>query len=223
MKPREAPQSGPSRKTIGDEVHQKLRWALITGAMKAGETVTIRGLAERLDVSTMPVRDSLKRLTAERGLEILPNRCVRVPILTDARLSGLFAIRRALEGLATEHATPLLTDYQLALLKELCNDIDDGIATNQIDDYLAGNHAFHFTIYGVQPNTDLFSMIETLWLQTGPALREKCAESGLVGGFNVFHREALAALRARDAKSACASIAQDIKWAEDRFIGGSDS
>ena len=207
-------QSGISRRTINDEVHQKLRRALITGTLKPGQTLTIRGLAESLGVGTMPVRDTLKRLVAERGLEMLPNRRVRVPKMSKERLSGLFEIRRTLEGLATEHATPLLSDHQLSRLDELCQEMVGYVKSNDIDSYLAGgNYAFHFTIYAAQENKDLFSMIEGLWLQTGPALREECLDYGLVEGLYRYHQDVMGALRARDAKAARTAIENDITWA----------
>lgn len=88
----------------------------MSAALAPGEVVTIRSLAATLGTSTMPVRDALKRPVAERVLEMLPNRSVRVPPMTLARMMELYDIRRPLEGLATERATARLSSRDLRAL-----------------------------------------------------------------------------------------------------------
>jgi DNA-binding GntR family transcriptional regulator len=208
-----------SHRTLNDRVHQRLRWSLLTGVLEPGHTMAIRKLADSLGTSTMPIRDALKRLIAERGLEVLPNRRVRVPSLSPDRLGDLFAIRHALEGLATERAAEHLTSHQLARLEALCERMDESVRNNDIDGYLADNYSFHFTIYDASNSPDLFLMIEGLWLRTGPSLRGACLAYGLIDGLNAHHRKALSALRARDAAAARSAIEQDLSYATRNFLG----
>ena len=52
----------------GEPIHQwvfrALRRAIMTGHFPPGQAVTIRGLAESMNVSAMPVREALRRLAA---------------------------------------------------------------------------------------------------------------------------------------------------------------
>src|SRR5262245_13315456 len=65
---------------LEDAAYAQMRQALIDGRFSPGQTFTIRALAQAFGTSPMPVRDALKRLVAERGLDLLRNRSVIVPM-----------------------------------------------------------------------------------------------------------------------------------------------
>ena len=70
------------RETVQDRVYTEMRRALIGGLFEPGQVLTIRGLADALATSTMPVREAVGRLITEKALEALPNRSARVPPIT---------------------------------------------------------------------------------------------------------------------------------------------
>src|SRR5215211_1750358 len=78
---RRRPLSPISRETLHDRVYAELRRSLIHGAFATGEMLRIQELAEKLQTSTMPVREALARLVSEQALEALPSRSVRVPVI----------------------------------------------------------------------------------------------------------------------------------------------
>ena len=53
--------------------------------MEPGQRFTLRGLAAAIGTSAMPVREAVTRLAAEQALEVLPNRAIRVPLMTRER------------------------------------------------------------------------------------------------------------------------------------------
>ena len=71
-----------ARETLHDRVYAELRRSLIHGVFVTGQMLRIQDLAEKLQTSTMPVREALGRLVSEQALEALPNRTVRVPVIT---------------------------------------------------------------------------------------------------------------------------------------------
>ena len=56
-------------RTQQERVYARLREAILSGQFMPGRPVTLRGVAEILGESPMPVREALRRLTAERALE----------------------------------------------------------------------------------------------------------------------------------------------------------
>jgi len=86
------------RETVQDRVYSELRRALIGGLFEPNQVLTIRGLADALVTSTMPVREALGRLITEKALEALPNRSVRVPPITLERIDDLLRARSLIEG-----------------------------------------------------------------------------------------------------------------------------
>ena len=67
----------------------------------------------------MPVREAVRRLTSEGALETLPNRRVRVLVITEARFRELLEIRIALETLAVAKATPHISVADLDRMEAL--------------------------------------------------------------------------------------------------------
>ena len=53
------------RITVADQIYQKTRQLLMSGAVPPGEKVTLRGLAAVLNTSPMPVREAVNNANFE--------------------------------------------------------------------------------------------------------------------------------------------------------------
>jgi DNA-binding GntR family transcriptional regulator len=167
----------------------------------------------------MPVREALSRLVAERALESLPNRSVRVPMLSASQLRDLRDVRRAIEGLATEMAVPKMTRDDLEALAALVKAQRRADGAHRIEESVGENWRFHFTIYARAGSEALLPIIEGLWLRFGPYLRRAAAlfEEGR-GEATEFHALILAALRRGDAAAARRGIEADIARSFDLLL-----
>lgn len=162
------------RETLHDRVYAELRRSLIHGMFDAGEMLRIQDIAARLQTSTMPVREALGRLVSEQALEGLPNRTVRVPLITRERLEDLARARRLIEGEMVSLALPNLaeTDFgQLRALTHAYEAASQGDEANRALQSSELNHAFHFHIYRAAGSAVLIPIVESLWLQSGPYVR----------------------------------------------------
>lgn len=199
----------------GETVHQRvfetLRRAIMSGGFPPGQAVTIRGLAERMGVSAMPVREALRRLVAERALTLLDNRRVRVPIMTAERFDDLLAARMALETEAAARALPLIGAARLEVLTAIKARIDKALSRGEADTVVAENLLFHLTLYRARPESVLLPLIESVWLQTGPFMRVALEDCPPAPGGVDFHQEALVAIADGDAAALRAAIAEDIR------------
>src|SRR5262245_16086529 len=90
--------------TLGQRVYNELRDYLMVGGVQPGEKVTLRQLTTAFGTSLMPVREAVQRLAAEGALEVLPNRAIRVPLMTKGRVDEILRVRLTLEGMAVEEA-----------------------------------------------------------------------------------------------------------------------
>lgn len=162
------------RETLHDRVYAELRRSLIHGMFDAGASLRIQDLAETLQTSTMPVREALGRLVSEQALESLPNRTVRVPVITREKLDDLARARCLIEGELVALALPNLTGDDFAKLRELTTECEAAFAGNEPDKpHLTSelNHAFHYSIYRAAGSAVLIPVVESLWLQSGPYVR----------------------------------------------------
>jgi DNA-binding GntR family transcriptional regulator len=198
----------------GEPIHQwvfrGLRRAIMSGRFPPGQAVTIRGLAERMGVSAMPVREALRRLVAERALALLDNRRVRVPVMTAERFDELLAARMALETEAAVRALPLIGEDRLTALHRINREIDQAAAAEDGETVVARNLVFHLTLYGARPDSVLIPLIESVWLQTGPFMRAALEDLPSQGADD-HHAEALAAIAAQDAGALRRAIKADIQ------------
>ena len=150
------------------QVYDSLREALTAGRFVPGQKLTFRFIAGALGVSLTPVREALRRLVAEGAFEMQPNRSVRVPLMTRARILELRDIRIALEGLAAEKAAERASKQQIGRLRRIALEIATArSAGDSVTDRLKVRE-FHFALYAIADQPTLLRVIEGLWLQTGP-------------------------------------------------------
>lgn len=204
-------------RTLNDRAYEQIKKGLISGAFRSGQTLVIRTLAETYGISTTPVREALQRLVAERHLELLPNRSIVVPLLDSDRFVELFRIRRELEGLAGELATPHFRAQNLARLQALVEAMDRSLADFG-ESYQALNQKFHFAIYERADSPVLMTMIQNMWSQVGPFFNELTEDQDFFAKANDQHRAILEALRAKDAAAVRQRLSLDISVAADHLI-----
>jgi len=94
-------------------------------------------------------------------------------------------------------------------------DIDQAIATGDVQRYLLGNYRFHVTLYERAGAPILLSIVHSLWLRFGPSLRVVCGRYG-TSNLPDRHTEALAAMRAGDAEALARALREDIEQGIDQ-------
>jgi len=199
------------RETVQERVYGVLRDRLMRGGFEPGQKLKIAELASALGTSAMPVREALNRLAAERAIESLPNRSVKVPSLSKDALHDLMETRFAVEGLAVARAAANMTPETLDCLRELIAAQSETDSEHISEASAEQNRAFHFTIYKQSGSTVLLPIIESLWLQFGPYLRVASERfDGREGRGTNFHVEIVAALERGDGKAARAALESDI-------------
>jgi len=211
--------------TLGQRVYAGLRDYLMAGQLQPGQKLTLRELAAALNVSPMPVREAVRRLAAEGALEMLPNRRIRVPVVTKARFRELLRIRIAVEGLAVEEAARRIrmddVDRMEALNREFAAEMQrrqaDGVKLWRI------NKDIHFLLYEAARMPNLLPLIEGLWLQIGPVLhlslrmRANANARGRNPAPN-WHKRMILGLRRRDAAAARRGLVGDMTSAADQIL-----
>lgn len=196
--------------TVQQWVFRRLRRSVMSGRFPPGQAVTIRGLAEALGVSAMPVREALRRLVAERALVLLDNRRVRVPEMTARRFEELVTARTLLECEAAARALKIADAPFRRRLVALDRASDAAVEANDTEAMIETNLAFHAALYGGRADNVLMPLIESVWLQIGPFMRMALAD--LERYYPVDrHAEALAALAAKDEAALRRAIEADIR------------
>ncbi|MDB5822059.1 MAG: transcriptional regulator [Herminiimonas sp.] len=158
--------------TLAHRVYEDVRELLLAGQVLPGQKLTLKSLSEALGTSHMPIRDAIRRLAAEGALEILPNKGLRVPLMTKDRFRELLKIRLALEGLAVEHAAMRVTAEELAAIEDTHKALSTEMQRSEPDVGLIIqlNKQLHFAVYQASGMPTLVELIETIWLRVGPVI-----------------------------------------------------
>src|SRR5882757_10348083 len=94
-----APLPRLKRSTLGDDVYETLRAAVLEHTLTPGDRVNIDALARELEVSPTPVREALARLESEGLVRKRPLVGYTVsPLLTLAEFHDMFDMRLLLES-----------------------------------------------------------------------------------------------------------------------------
>lgn len=190
--------------------YQLLRSNLLCGRIEPGKALTIRGLAEVLDVSPMPIREALHRLACEGAVEVKDNRRVIVPDMTAAKFNELCELRILLETHAAVNALPYVKAKDIDRLERLDKQIDAAVTAGNVEEISLINQDFHRSLYLINPVQISIPLIESLWLQLGPFSR--IAISRLEKVYLVDrHQEAIAALKLNNADALKQAIEADIR------------
>lgn len=159
-------------------------------------------IAEKLHVSTQPVREALKRLDTEGYVNWTLNVGAVVSGISIADLKEDIPILRELEGLATREATRHLTPAVLEQLESLLGTMRLYVANNRPAEYGVLNKEFHRTIHACAGNNHLLKILDDLWARRD-RLRAVFLLSPTRAAESLREHEAIvAALKARDAEEA---------------------
>lgn len=192
-----------------EQVYRRLRAMVLFGELEPGQPVTIQGLVVDLDAGMTPVREALRRLTAEGALMALGNRRIVVPELDLASLDELTEARLALEPRLAARAARGAEPTGIALLETIDGKLDHAIARGDLAGYLLHNHSFHEAVNAMAGAPILTALVQSLWLRFGPSLR---VVSGQIGTRNLpdRHKDLIAALATGSPEAAAEAMASDV-------------
>lgn len=195
---------------LHDQVYEALCRAIMVGAVRPQQQLSVRSLADEFGVSATPVKEALRRLGADEVLFALPKSSFRVTDITARRYAELLEIRKRLEGYAAEEAARLASRELIDRLA-LLNDRFRASQDLPHPAMLELNLEFHFTLYAAARKPDLMVLIRGLWLRIGPYLgyyEDTSTESSYQ-----THARIVDALRRGDARAAGAAVCDDLEHA----------
>jgi len=201
-----------SKDTLQDRVYRQVTELILDGSIVPGEMVTVQSLADAFKVSPMPVREALRRLTAENALTVVSGRSMGIPALTRERLTDLKNVRVEIEAAAAAWAAERVDERTLEELKLHLEALELADLQSDSGSYVRANHAFHFAIYRAAESPIMLQIIETLWLQISPYFH-LLHDSGNFSMANERHNEMFDALCKRDPESIRLSVRADIEAA----------
>lgn len=201
------------------QAYATLRDALISGYFRPGEEISLRRAAAVMGTSVTPVREALRQLESDGGLEVFGgNRVLRVPVLTVSELLDIRDIRINLEGFVATLAISKMRPSRLRLIDNACQLMRRAADAADADMYLENNWRFHSLIYEAAERPVLMGVIRGMWLRVGPLIRTAVTAPLHFDRSMDSHDTALRALHQGDGPALKAAIICDIRDAADDLM-----
>jgi DNA-binding GntR family transcriptional regulator len=194
-----------------DRVYHHTRNAILMGEYAPGFPLRIQELATLNNVSTIPVREALRRLEAERLVESVANKGARVAELSFPDLADAYRIRIVLEVEAVRLAFPHLEPEDLESARGIKGEMTRLFEDDRIHEAHEAHRRLHFLIYEKTGSTWLLHIIRALWDHTERYRRLATQWGADSQDLGKQHDDVIDALSDRDLERAIAAVRQHFE------------
>lgn len=187
------------RKSLGQDVFDHLRQAIIDQNIEPGKRLVESRLADMLGISRTPLREALHKLEREDWIEKIPTGGFRVVKLTRKDIEETFGIRSVLEAYAARLATENHDPADLAPLEKKMAQYQRCLEKKQTARLQTINTEFHDLLYSLSQSPRLVKMINQLRAQISRFRQIILKQEAFAVESNEDHGKMLAAMQERDA------------------------
>ena len=213
-------QGGEAQSRV-DRVYEHLLERIISGSIRYGDTISIKRVAAELSVSSMPVREAVKRLEFEGIVTIKPRSACKVRVPTRKMILEVYQLREAMEGFAVTCCGSTATEAAMARLRDivaqmrLCAAEPDEDARAQ--KAIALDRRFHEEIIGLAGNELLNAFSRQLSLHVNMTLMHEKTYHALEADWAEMHAGILEWLK-KDPGRAVALLHQQFARATELWM-----
>ena len=209
--------AAPNRRSLSDDVVDRLRSAIVRGTFAPGQRLSEVALAEAFSVSRGPIREALTTLEREGLLKVERHRGAWVTLLSRKDIDEIYELRLALERLAMERAARLATDEDCAAMSEVIDLLRDAVERKDVFDAVALDVRFHDHVYRAARHDRLYQSWALLRPQIETFLNSRPSDQNAYLDRAVReHSDLLDVIRRHEVDAAVTMIELHIRSAYDR-------
>jgi DNA-binding GntR family transcriptional regulator len=190
---------GTDTRSLVDKVYQHLLDRIITGSIRYGDTISIKKVAAELSVSSMPVREAVKRLEFEGVVTIKPRSSCRVRVPPRKMILEVYELREALEVFALTRGAGAVSPPVLQRLREIVEQMRQLTAETDTETRehraIELDRKFHAEIIGLAGNDLLNAFSRQLSLHVNMTLMHERTYHSLEREWAEMHAEVLRCLQ----------------------------
>ena len=201
------PLSNQSISSVGDQVANALRSAILNGEFGPGEAVSQEQIAARFGVSRIPVRDAMNLLQAEGLLHIVPSKGSFVANPGPAVIRETYEIRVLLELEALRLAFGHHDAHSLARAELWLREFEletEPARLGEID------REFHLALYAPAQKAKLFELINSLRTLTNRGYYLQMSAPTHLKQCHAAHREIFGNCKKRNLRAAKDSLRRHL-------------
>ncbi|QGN55840.1 GntR family transcriptional regulator [Novosphingobium sp. Gsoil 351] len=197
-----------------DQAYLALREQILEGRLKPGTALKERDLCDELSVSRTPIREALRRLSADGLAEVRPGRSIIVSSFDAGELTEIFELGIVLESFVARLAAEKATDADIgrleAIVAEMASLVEAGGAQEEVA-YVKLDQAFHDTIAAMARNPRIAQILKQTMSFRVLANIFGAYEPGDFATSLAQHRTIVGAIASRDADWAQSAMGSHIR------------
>ena len=210
----------PPKRSLGDEVLERLRQAILHNELARGQQLREQEIAESMNVSRGPVREALGQLEREGLVIRRRKRSALVAWLSREDLDEIYTLRNAIERLAVTYACRNVIPSDLEGMQTVVNMmvscVENGTTEQEAADL---DLRFHDILYQASRHERLIALWSRLRSQCYLLLLNRNAANPdfiemMAGG----HQEILDAIRDRDEERALSTVEHHVRFAYETVL-----
>jgi DNA-binding GntR family transcriptional regulator len=155
---------GPATKH--ELAYSQIRARILDRSYGPGYRLVLSSLARDLGLSTVTVREAIRRLEAEGWVIFIPNVGAQVKPFDLSEWAGMMDVLAVLSGHATALASLNLREEDLRQLRTINASMSRSLEKLDILEFLRMNREFHFAIYARAGNAYLLRQLTDAWERT---------------------------------------------------------
>ena len=129
--------------TLREKVYAYLRRELAQGDLRSEVFIDQNKICEHLKISRAPLRDALIQLEAERFVQILPRRGVRINKLSQKDVMNSYGILAAVESYVVATEFHKFKPRHIKRMEDFNRNLYEMLDSNQLEEYYHLNLKFH--------------------------------------------------------------------------------
>ena len=186
--------------SVTQRIYEKIRMAILTGEIQAGERLVELDLAAKMKSSRTPVREALQKIASEGLIYSIPRAGYIVGEISETDLEEIFEARIAIEQAAAKLALEHISPDELGRIQENITKSEETLKSGLKDQMINFDTQFHDILCGASRNKRLIQFSQTL---RDHLLRYRMIAlriPRMAKGATAEHNQIFMALKAKDPK-----------------------
>jgi len=203
---------------VTQRIYEKIRMAILTGEISAGERLVELDLATKMNSSRTPVREALQKIASEGLIYAIPRVGYIVGEMSESDLQDIFEARLAVEQAAAKLALERITPEELGELEMSLKNSEESVKRGVKNQMIGFDTEFHEMLCRASRNKRL--------IQFGQMLRDHLLKYRMIGlqipkmarDAVEEHTKIFNALQSRDPKELERSISEHLETSKQNCL-----
>jgi DNA-binding GntR family transcriptional regulator len=156
-------ESWPIPETMVDGITERLRQAIITGAIRPSERIRVADLERKFGVSHIPIREALRRLQSEGFVEISPRRTTIAAGVDLSDLANIYDLRRIIEVEIGRRSVSRMTKSDIETVRRALVSFQAVANDPSSAEFWERHRNFHGALLAPAANPTVRRVLDHLW------------------------------------------------------------